>query len=162
MPLIAKNLAWASKSHRKYLATVVNTYGKSSEPQTAIEKVVQKYALNLPPGKFVRAGDYVMIRPEYVMTHDNTGPVITKCVNCNFYQLYSMGFLILVIWSHNLDSNLLAQRVYTIRNKLSLRLTMMFKTSLRRIWLNMRLLKFSPDNIMLTFFQPGEALVIKF
>ncbi|KII89637.1 hypothetical protein PLICRDRAFT_158720 [Plicaturopsis crispa FD-325 SS-3] len=47
-------------------------------PQTVIEKVVQKYAVGLPDGKTVRAGDYVMIRPEHVMTHDNTGPVITK------------------------------------------------------------------------------------
>jgi homoaconitate hydratase len=48
-------------------------------PQTVIEKVVQRYAVGLPEGKFVKAGDYVMIRPEHVMTHDNTGPVISKC-----------------------------------------------------------------------------------
>ncbi|KAJ7510351.1 homoaconitase [Mycena galericulata] len=47
-------------------------------PQTVIEKVVQKYAVGLPAGKAVKAGDYVMIRPEHVMTHDNTGPVISK------------------------------------------------------------------------------------
>lgn len=52
----------------------------SRVPQTIIEKVVQKYAVGLPEGKTVRAGDYVMIRPEHVMTHDNTGPVISKCV----------------------------------------------------------------------------------
>ncbi|KAJ2926926.1 hypothetical protein H1R20_g10179, partial [Candolleomyces eurysporus] len=52
----------------------------SSVPQTIIEKVVQKYAVGLPEGKAVKAGDYVMIRPEHVMTHDNTGPVISKCV----------------------------------------------------------------------------------
>ena len=45
-----------------------------------IEKVVQKYAVGLPLGKIVKAGDYVMIRPEHVMTHDNTGPVISKYV----------------------------------------------------------------------------------
>ncbi|KAJ7583642.1 hypothetical protein C8J56DRAFT_214726 [Mycena floridula] len=44
-------------------------------PQTFIEKVVQKYALD---GRTVKAGDYVMIQPEHVMTHDNTGPVISK------------------------------------------------------------------------------------
>lgn len=49
-------------------------------PQTVVEKVVQKYAVGLPVGKVVRAGDYVMIRPEHVMTHDNTGPVISKYV----------------------------------------------------------------------------------
>ncbi|KAH6909092.1 hypothetical protein BKA70DRAFT_1149017 [Coprinopsis sp. MPI-PUGE-AT-0042] len=47
-------------------------------PQTVIEKVVQKYAVGLPEGKVVKAGDYVMIKPEHVMTHDNTGPVISK------------------------------------------------------------------------------------
>ena len=49
-------------------------------PQTVIEKVVQKYTVGLPAGKVVKAGDYVMIRPEHVMTHDNTGPVISKYV----------------------------------------------------------------------------------
>ena len=49
-------------------------------PQTVIEKIVQKYAVGLPAGKQVKAGDYVMIRPEHVMTHDNTGPVISKFV----------------------------------------------------------------------------------
>ncbi|KIY68848.1 homoaconitase [Cylindrobasidium torrendii FP15055 ss-10] len=47
-------------------------------PQTVIEKVVQRYAVDFPAGQAVRAGDYVMIRPEHVMTHDNTGPVISK------------------------------------------------------------------------------------
>ncbi|KAH9851228.1 homoaconitase [Lenzites betulinus] len=55
-------------------------YGTAASrvPQTIIEKVVQRYAVDLPPGKTVKAGDYVMIRPEHVMTHDNTGPVISK------------------------------------------------------------------------------------
>lgn len=64
---------------RRTFATVVN--GKDRQtPQTFIEKVVQKYAVGLPEGRYVKAGDYVMIRPEYVMTHDNTGPVISKYV----------------------------------------------------------------------------------
>lgn len=50
-------------------------------PQTYIEKIVQKYAVDLPPGKTVQAGDYVMIRPEHVMSHDNTGPIISKWVS---------------------------------------------------------------------------------
>ena len=52
--------------------------GSIRVPQTVIEKVVQRYAVDLPLGKAVKAGDYVMIRPEHVMTHDNTGPVISK------------------------------------------------------------------------------------
>ena len=69
--------AW-SKPFTRYLATACSEAGRP--PQTVIEKVVQKYAVGLPPGKVVRAGDYVMIQPEHVMTHDNTGPVISKCV----------------------------------------------------------------------------------
>ncbi|GAA6038529.1 hypothetical protein JCM8097_004615 [Rhodosporidiobolus ruineniae] len=57
---------------RRFLATPV------SIPQTMVEKVVQKHAVGLPEGKVVRAGDYVMIKPQHVMTHDNTGPVISK------------------------------------------------------------------------------------
>lgn len=61
-----------------YARTFVTTTEIPRIPQTVIEKVVQKYAVGLPGDKVVRAGDYVMIRPEHVMTHDNTGPVISK------------------------------------------------------------------------------------
>ena len=65
---------------RRRLATVTEQRRRVVVPQTAIEKIVQKYAVGLPDGKQVKAGDYVMIRPEHVMTHDNTGPVISKFV----------------------------------------------------------------------------------
>ncbi|BGP13329.1 hypothetical protein JCM10213_001484 [Rhodosporidiobolus nylandii] len=57
---------------RRYLATPARI------PQTYVEKVVQRHAVGLPEGKVVKAGDYVMIKPQHVMTHDNTGPVISK------------------------------------------------------------------------------------
>ena len=63
---------------RRSLATITSL--RASTSQTVIEKVVQQYAVGLPDGKVVKAGDYVMIQPEHVMTHDNTGPVISKCV----------------------------------------------------------------------------------
>lgn len=63
------------RTQRRWLATVANGL---RIPQTAIEKIVQKYAVGLSEGKAVKAGDYVMIQPEHVMTHDNTGPVISK------------------------------------------------------------------------------------
>lgn len=62
-------------SRRRCLATIAP--GRRL-PQTLIEKVVQKYALDLPSGKTVKAGDYVMIRPEHCMTHDNTAAVMNK------------------------------------------------------------------------------------
>ncbi|VEU20120.1 DEKNAAC101030 [Brettanomyces naardenensis] len=46
--------------------------------QNVIEKIVQKYSVDLPEGKNVFSGDYVTIRPAHVMTHDNTWPVALK------------------------------------------------------------------------------------
>lgn len=46
--------------------------------QTLVEKVTQRYAVDLPEGFEVHALDFVAIRPEHVMTHDNTGAVIPK------------------------------------------------------------------------------------
>ncbi|KAJ3863740.1 homoaconitase [Lentinula novae-zelandiae] len=66
-----------ASTSRTYATSI--TYGTSSKsPQTVIEKVVERYTVGLPRGHTVQAGDYVMIRPEHVMTHDNTGPVISK------------------------------------------------------------------------------------
>lgn len=39
--------------------------------QNLTEKIVQRYAIGLAPGKLVRSGDYVSIKPEHCMTHDN-------------------------------------------------------------------------------------------
>lgn len=52
--------------------------GGSDKPQSFIEQVVQRYAVDLKEGQRVLAGDYVSIRPGQVMTHDNTGPCISK------------------------------------------------------------------------------------
>jgi hypothetical protein len=63
---------------RRGLATPTSTPASSSEPQSYVEKVVQRHAVDWPASKAVRAGDFVTIRPAHVMTHDNTGPVISK------------------------------------------------------------------------------------
>ena len=47
-------------------------------PQSIIEKIARKYAVGLEPGQTVNSGDYISIKPAYVMTHDNTGAVIPK------------------------------------------------------------------------------------
>lgn len=46
--------------------------------QNLTEKIVQKYAVNLPPNKVVHTGDYVTIKPAHCMSHDNSWPVATK------------------------------------------------------------------------------------
>ncbi|KAI1315566.1 mitochondrial Homoaconitase [Mortierella claussenii] len=71
--------------HRHYTA-VHRTLGSKRmlasittfQPQNLIEKIAQRYAVDLPPNHIVRSGDFVTIRPEHVLTHDNTGAVISK------------------------------------------------------------------------------------
>ncbi len=46
--------------------------------QNLIEKIAQKYATGIEPGREVHSGDYIFIQPAHVMTHDNTGAVIPK------------------------------------------------------------------------------------
>ncbi len=46
--------------------------------QNLVEKIAQKHAVGLEKGQKVFAGDYLSIKPAYVMTHDNTGAVIKK------------------------------------------------------------------------------------
>jgi homoaconitate hydratase len=46
--------------------------------QNYIEKIAQKSAVNVKAGTKIQSGDYIMIQPKYVMTHDNTGAVIPK------------------------------------------------------------------------------------
>lgn len=53
-------------SARQTLPRFARSYATISTPQTLVEKIVQKYAVDLPAGSKVRSGDYVMIRPEHV------------------------------------------------------------------------------------------------
>ncbi len=46
--------------------------------QNAIEKIVQRYAVDLAEGQFVRAEEFLTVRPLHVMTHDNSGAVLNK------------------------------------------------------------------------------------
>jgi homoaconitate hydratase len=46
--------------------------------QNLVEKIAQKFTVNIDQNTKVRSGDYITIRPAYVMTHDNTGAVIPK------------------------------------------------------------------------------------
>ncbi|CAO3650596.1 unnamed protein product [Cunninghamella blakesleeana] len=70
-------------SYRRFYAS------KASDTQNLIEKIVQKYALDLPEGQLVKSGDYVSIRPHHVLTHDNTGPVIPKFKSIGATKIYN-------------------------------------------------------------------------
>ncbi|KAK5077155.1 mitochondrial Homoaconitase [Lithohypha guttulata] len=60
-------------------AAILNSLKTSPPvPQTLTEKIVQRYAVGLPEGKYVTSGDYVTIAPHHCMTHDNSWPVALK------------------------------------------------------------------------------------
>ena len=46
-------------------------------PQTVVEKIAQAHLAD-GPSRPLRAGDFVSIRPQHVMTHDNTSAVMSK------------------------------------------------------------------------------------
>lgn len=45
---------------------------------TAVEKIATRHADGMRQGEAVHSGDFVIIRPRHVMTHDNTSAVIPK------------------------------------------------------------------------------------
>lgn len=57
--------------------------------QTFIEKLAQKFAHGLQKDQTVHAGDYISIKPAYVMTHDNTGAVIPKFKGIGATKLFN-------------------------------------------------------------------------
>ena len=74
----AAALRTASARPVRRLATHAAMPASAAVPQTFIEKVIQSHAVDLRRGQRVLAGDYLAIRPAQVMTHDNTGPCISK------------------------------------------------------------------------------------
>jgi homoaconitate hydratase len=46
--------------------------------QNLVEKIVQKYAVDQNLQYNVKSGDFIMMQPEHVMTHDNTAAVMSK------------------------------------------------------------------------------------
>ncbi|KAF9421670.1 mitochondrial Homoaconitase [Podila epigama] len=63
----------SSMTRTRTLATIT-----AYQPQNMIEKIAQRYAVDLPENHVVRSGDFVTIRPEHILTHDNTGAVMSK------------------------------------------------------------------------------------
>ncbi|KAK4099545.1 homoaconitase [Parathielavia hyrcaniae] len=62
--------------------------GATSTPQTLTEKVVQRYAVGLAPGKKVKAGDYVTLAAHHCMTHDNSWPVAMKFMSIGATKIH--------------------------------------------------------------------------
>ena len=70
--------------------------------QTLIEKILQNFADDLPEGHEVHSGDYLYIRPAYVMTHDNTGAVIPKFKSIGAKRLHNPDQVVVTL-DHNVQ-----------------------------------------------------------
>lgn len=68
--------------------------------QTLIEKIAQRYAVGLDKNNEVHSGDYLSIKPAYIMTHDNTGAVIPKFKSIGAKKLANPRQVV-----HTLDHN---------------------------------------------------------
>ncbi|CAG8260099.1 unnamed protein product [Penicillium salamii] len=66
-------------------------------PQTLTEKIVQKYSVGLPEGKFVQSGDYVTIAPHRCMTHDNSWPVALKFMSIGASEIKDPNQVIMTL-----------------------------------------------------------------
>lgn len=62
-------LAALRRSNLPLRFTRQRLFATVSNPQTLVEKIVQKYAVDLAPGSKVHSGDYVMIKPEHVYVY---------------------------------------------------------------------------------------------
>ncbi|KAI8926558.1 homoaconitase [Entophlyctis helioformis] len=66
-----------TRLHSRLATRLLATTRSVRAGQNLVEKIVQRYALGSQAAA-VRQGDFVSIRPHRVMTHDNTGAVLSK------------------------------------------------------------------------------------
>ncbi|KAH7237695.1 uncharacterized protein BKA55DRAFT_578139 [Fusarium redolens] len=66
-------------------------------PQTLVEKIAQKYAVGLAPGKKIKAGDYITLKPQHCMSHDNTWPIATKYASLGASKIHDNRQLVFTL-----------------------------------------------------------------
>ncbi|KAF2462376.1 hypothetical protein BDY21DRAFT_331231 [Lineolata rhizophorae] len=66
-------------------------------PQTLTEKIVQKYSVGLPAGKFVNSGNYVTLAPHRCMTHDNSWPVALKFMSIGASKIHDPQQIVMTL-----------------------------------------------------------------
>jgi homoaconitate hydratase len=65
--------------------------------QTVIEKIAEAHLADGPPPRPVRAGDFVSIRPDRVMTHDNTAAVMNKFATIGAGRFHDPGQVVFTL-----------------------------------------------------------------
>ncbi|KAK3308496.1 uncharacterized protein B0T15DRAFT_524556 [Chaetomium strumarium] len=77
--------------------TLFSSKSTTQVPQTLTEKIVQRYAVGLAPGKKVRAGDYVTLAPHHCMTHDNSWPVAMKFMSIGASKIHDNKQIVMTL-----------------------------------------------------------------
>ncbi|KAI9728714.1 MAG: mitochondrial Homoaconitase [Chrysothrix sp. TS-e1954] len=73
-------------------------------PQTLTEKLFQKSAVDVPEGKTLRSGDFITLRPDHCMTHDNSWPVATKFMEMGAKNVHNQKQLVMTL-DHDVQNN---------------------------------------------------------
>jgi len=71
-------------------------------PQTLTEKIVQKFTVDRTKDKNVYSGDFIYIKPAYVMTHDNTGAIIPKFNSIGAEKIFDPNQVVITL-DHNVQ-----------------------------------------------------------
>jgi homoaconitate hydratase len=71
-------------------------------PQNLVEKIVQKYAVDLDMKNEVRSGEYCIIKPAYIMTHDNSAAVIKKFLSLTIEKVANDRQIVITL-DHNIQ-----------------------------------------------------------
>ncbi|KAF4948013.1 hypothetical protein FGADI_10008 [Fusarium gaditjirri] len=66
-------------------------------PQTLIEKIAQKHAEGLAPGKKIKASSYIALRPQHIMSHDNTWPIAKKWLDLQASKIHDNRQLVFTL-----------------------------------------------------------------
>ncbi|KAB8416329.1 hypothetical protein FH972_024849 [Carpinus fangiana] len=79
-------------------ASLLGSYKETPKaPQTLTEKIFQRHALDLAPGKVVRSGDFITLSPHRCMTHDNSWPVALKFMEMGATSLNNPNQIVMTL-----------------------------------------------------------------
>ncbi|KFG82204.1 homoaconitase [Metarhizium anisopliae] len=87
-------------------AHILQSFQKAAaptNPQNLTEKIFQRHSIGLAPGKTVKAGDFISIKPHRCMTHDNSYPVATKAMNLGLTKIHD-GSQIVMALDHDVQN----------------------------------------------------------
>ena len=70
--------------------------------QTLTEKITQKYTVDAVKDQTIYSGDFIYIKPAYVMTHDNTGAIIPKFNSIGAKKIFDPNQVVITL-DHNVQ-----------------------------------------------------------